>query len=547
MPRFFNSLTRYFCSAAGARLLICLALTGTALIPYVQVKDHAFITFDDDLYVTANPVVRAGFTWPGVKWAFTAMHSSNWHPLTWLSHMLDCHLFGLRPQGNHLMNIAWHLANTILLFLFWSWVTRALWPSAMVAALFALHPLHVESVAWVAERKDVLSTFFWLGTMLAYAWYTFAPSWRRYLIVLLCLAAGLLAKPMLVTLPLVLLLLDYWPLGRMPIGPVWAAADETQPRPAAKIFWLLVKEKLPLFALAGFSCLITMLAQRGSGAVMPLAIRPLGPRIANALVSYVDYLVKLFWPHPLIFFYPLAPVSWSLAAGAALVLLAVSGFVLYGARRWPYLIVGWLWYLGTLAPVIGLVQVGGQARADRYTYIPLIGLFVMIVWGVSEATAGWRHRRVFFSTGAALVLLACLWTTWVQTGFWRNSETLYNHALKVDRTNYMAYHHLGMALANEGKIDQAMSMYRITMALAPRYPSAYNNLAVIYAEQGRYDEAVAFFKAAIRLTPNNISFYQNLALAYQRQGKISEAQSVNAQIRWLSSERGRGAKPIDIF
>jgi protein O-mannosyl-transferase len=281
--------------------------------------------------------------------------------------------------------------------------------------------------------------------------------------------------------------------------------------------------------------------------VMPLAIRPLGPRIANALVSYVDYVVKLFWPYPMIFFYQLAPVSWWLAAGAGLALLGGTAFLLYGAKRRPYLAVGWLWYLGTMVPVIGLIQVGGQARADRYTYIPLIGLFVMIAWGVSEATAGWRRRRVLLSSAAAAALLACLLATWVQLGYWRSSETLFTHALQVDPTNYMAYHHLGMALANEGKIDQAIDMYRKTLAVAPEYPSAYNNLAIVYAEQGRYDEAVPLFKAAIRLTPNNISFYGNLALAYQKQGKISEAEAVLAQIRWLSGERGRAAKPIDLF
>jgi hypothetical protein len=551
MQRCFSSIIKFFRTAAGLQLLICLLLAVMVVVPYVQVKDHAFITFDDDLYVTANPVVQAGFTWPGVKWAFTAMHSSNWHPLTWLSHMLDCRLFGMRPRGHHLMNVAWHLANTILLFLFWARVTRATWPSAMVAALFAVHPLNVESVAWVAERKNVLSTFFWLATMLAYAGYTLAPSLRRYLLVLLCFTMGLLAKPMLVTLPLVLLLLDYWPLGRIPGGPPpasgLAGADEPQPAPATKVYWQLLKEKLPLFALAGLSCLITMMAQKGSGSVMPLAIRPLGPRIANALVAYVDYVVKLFWPFPMSFFYQLAPVSWWLAAGAGLALLGVTAGLLYRVRRRPYLTVGWFWYLGTLVPVIGIIQVGGQAMADRFTYIPVIGLFVMIAWGVSEATAGWRNRRLLLSTAAAAALLACLLTTWVQAGYWRNSETLFTQALQADPTNYIAYHHLGMALANEGKIDQAIDMYRKTLAVAPQYPSAYNNLAIIYAERGSYDEAVSLFKEAVRLAPNNISFCRNLALAYQKQGKISEAEAVNAHIRWLSGERGRGVKPIDIF
>lgn len=538
LHRFLSSKTGFFRTTGGLRLLLCLLLAGAVLLPYVQVRDHAFITFDDDLYVTANPMVRAGLTWPGVKWAFTALHSSNWHPLTWLSHMLDGQLYGLQPRGHHLTNVAIHLANAILLFLFWARVTRALWPSALVAALFALHPLHVESVAWVSERKDVLSAFFWLATMWAYAGYAAAPSARRYLPVLLCFALGLLAKPMLVTLPFVLLLLDYWPLGRVPGGPGaapgLAAAGEPQPVAARRVYWRLIKEKIPLFALAALSCLITLAAQKGSGAVMPLALRPLGPRIANALVAYVEYVVKLFWPYPMTFFYALAPVPWWRAAGAGLVLLALSIWLLARARRYPYLAVGWLWYLGTLVPVIGLVQVGGQALADRYTYIPFIGLFIMLAWGASAATAGWRYRQALLSLGAAAALLGCLLSSWVQVGYWRNSETLFNQALQIDKNNYMAYHHLGMALAGEGKIDQAVAAYQKTLVLAPQYPSAYNNLGIIYAEQGRFNEAAAFFKEAIRLTPANTSFYRNLALVYQKQGKTAEADAVMSQVRWLS-------------
>jgi tetratricopeptide (TPR) repeat protein len=541
LHRFSSPITGFFRTTRGFKLLICLLLAGAVLVPYVQVRDHVFITFDDDLYVTANPMVRAGLTWQGVKWAFTTLHSSNWHPLTWLSHMLDAQLYGLQPRGHHLTNVAFHLANTILLFLFWARVTGALWPSALVAALFALHPLHVESVAWVAERKDVLSAFFWLATMWAYAGYAASPSTRRYLAVLLCFTLGLLAKPMLVTLPLVLLLLDYWPLGRVPGGPGAAPgfAGMSEPRAVAakRVYWQLFKEKIPLFALAGLSCLITLAAQKGSGAVMPLALRPLGPRLANALAAYVEYLVKLFWPFPMTFFYPLAPVPWWQAAGAGLALLALSIWLLSRARRYPYLAVGWLWYLGALAPVIGLVQVGGQALADRYTYIPFIGLFVMVAWGVSAATAGWRYRQALLSLGAGAALLACLLATWVQAGYWRNSETLFHHALQIDKNNYMAYHHLGMALAAEGKIDQAVAAYRQTLTIAPQYPSTYNNLGIIYAEQGRFDEAVAFFKEAIRLTPANISFYRNLALTYQKQGKTAEADAVMSQVRWLSGDR----------
>jgi hypothetical protein len=505
------------------------------------VSHHDFLTFDDDMYVTHNPMVRAGLTWPGVKWAFRAFHSSNWHPLTWLSHMLDVQIFGLWPGGHHLTNAVWHLANTILLFLFLARVTGGLWPSAVVAALFALHPLHVESVAWVAERKDVLSTFFWLLTLWAYAVYVAAPSVWRYLAVILAFVLGLMSKPMVVTLPFVLLLLDYWPLGRVPGGPGPApgATDSVEPQPGAAkwAYWQLLKEKIPLLLLTGLSCLITMAAQKGSGAVMPMAIRPLGPRIANALVAYVQYLVKLFWPYPMIFFYPLAPVPWWEAAVAGLALLVLTIFLLYSSRRHPYLAVGWLWYLGTLLPVIGLVQVGGQAMADRYTYVPFIGLFIIAAWGISEATAGWRHRSMVLSSSAAALLVACLLASWGQAGYWRNSQTLFTRAIDINSNNYMAYHHLGMDLVNRGQLDQAMAMYQKTLALAPKYPSAYNNLAIAYARQGKFKEAIPLFKEAIRLTPDNVSFYRNLAVAYSQEGKKAEAEAVMEQVKWLSKKK----------
>jgi hypothetical protein len=423
----------------GLQLLLCLLLAGAALLAYIEVKDYDFITFDDLTYVVENPMVRAGLTWPGVQWAFSAVHSYNWHPLTWLSHMLDCQLYGMWPGGHHLTNVFFHLANTILLFLFFSRVTGALWPSALVAALFALHPLHVESVAWVSERKDVLSTFFWLATMWAYAGYVSAPSFKRYLLILLLFALGLMAKPMLATLPLVLLLLDYWPLGRIAgMLPPQGAIEGSPPPltgPPKKSYWPLIREKIPLCALAVLSCLITVLAQRGGGSVIPLAILPLDARIANALVACLKYLLKLVWPYPISYYYPLAPIPWWQTVWAGLVLVLMSAFLLYGARRHPYLGVGWLWYLITLAPVIGLVQVGGQAMADRYTYVPFIGLFIIAAWGIAEATAGWRRRKTILSLSAAAVLLACLASSWMQAGYWRNSESLYFEAIRVNDDN----------------------------------------------------------------------------------------------------------------
>jgi len=538
-PRLHFTWSGLWRATGGLQLLLCLLLAGATLLPYIQVKDHDFITFDDDMYVTENPMVRAGLTWPGVKWAFTAEYSSNWHPLTWLSHMLDCQMYGMWPGGPHLTNLFFHLANTILLFLFFARVTGALWPSAMVAALFALHPLHVESVAWVSERKDVLSTFLWLVTMWAYWAYAAAPSRKRYLAVAVSFGLGLMAKPMLVTLPLVLLLLDYWPLSRVAgLAPPRGAIPGSPPLTGLpqKSYWHLIREKIPLCALAALSCLITVLAQRGGGSVMPLSIRPLDARIANALVAYLKYVVKALWPYPMAFFYPLAPIPWWQAVWAGLALALLSVFLLYEARRHPYLGVGWLWFLITLVPVIGLIQVGGQAMADRYTYVPYIGLFIIAAWGIAEVTDGWRRRKTILSLSAAAVLLACLASTWMQAGYWRSSESLYYEALRATGENYMAYHHLGMAYTDQGRLDLAIAAYKKSIAVDPSYPHAYNNLGVVYAKQGKFDEAVAEFQQAIRLSPTTVSFYRNLALAYSQEGKQAEADAVLEQVKWLTGK-----------
>ena len=526
----------------GLQVLICLLLAGAVLLSYLQVRNFDFITLDDDMYVTGNPLVLAGLTWTGVKWAATAQHASNWHPLTWLSHMLDSQIYESWAGGHHVTNVVFHLANTILLFLFLTRVTQALWRSALVAALFAPHPLHVESVAWVSERKDVLSAFFWIATMWAYAEYAISPSAWRYLAVVLLFALGLMAKPMLVTLPLVLLLLDYWPLERiegMAPEPGLSGGGTLQPAPPKQGYGRLLSEKIPLFALAALSCLVTLSAQQGSGSMMPLDIRPLGPRLANALVTYIQYVVKMFWPPPMAMFYPLAPIPWWQALAAGLVLLTVTALLLARARRSPYLAVGWLWYLGAMVPVIGLVQVGGQAMADRYTYIPFIGLFIIVSWGIFEITVRWRFQKAILALGAAGVLSACWWATWVQVGYWRNSETLFFHALEVTGPNYMAYNHLGMHYANQGRLDQAMIMYRNTLAIAPGYPPAYNNLGIIYANLGKFDEAVVLFNKALQLTPNNPNYLHNLALAYDRQGKKAEAEAIMENLRWLLGNRGQ--------
>ncbi len=381
-------------------ILICLFLVLATLTVYWQVGNYEFVNFDDDKYIIENFHVQKGLTRDSVIWAFTATHVSNWHPLTWLSHMLDFQLYGLNPSGHHLTNVFFHLVNTLLLFLVLKLMTGALWRSGLVAALFAVHPLHVESVVWVAERKDVLSTLFWMLTLWAYLGYTKRPGVKRYLVILLAFALGLMAKPMLVTLPFVLLLLDYWPLKRIELGqsaiglPAASQPSTIANKPGAQAFRLLL-EKTPMFVLAAVSSVVTFIVQKSGGAVGALETYPFKIRMANALLSYVIYLKKMIWPQNLAVFYPHPGQSlpmWQ-AAGAGLLLVVVSIAVIRAGRRYPYLPVGWLWYVGTLVPVIGLVQVGDQAMADRYTYVSLIGLFIVVAWGVPDVARSWRYGK----------------------------------------------------------------------------------------------------------------------------------------------------------
>ena len=512
------------------KLLIGLLLIVATLGVFWQVRSHDFLNYDDDVYVSENSQVQEGFTRKSVIWAFTSGYAYNWHPLTWLSHMLDCQLFGLNPGGHHLTNLMLHLANTLLLFLLLNRMTSSLYRSALVAALFALHPLHVESVAWVAERKDVLSTLFWMLTMWTYLLYVEHPRLGRYLLTLVVFTLGLMAKPMLVTLPCVLLLLDYWPLDRLALrqpedsinsGAQKGLSSSPQRSFLLRLFW----EKVPFFVLAAVSSAVTFLVQQSSGAVKSVESFPLSIRIANGLVSYVSYIYKMIWPQHLAVFYPHQGSSlpmW-LAGAAGLLLLGISVAVMRAGRRHPYLAVGWLWYLGTLVPVIGLVQVGLQEMADRYTYVPLIGLFIMIAWGIPELTRGWRYGRVVLRMAAGSLLAVLMVCTWMQLRHWRNNETLFKHALNTTANNFLAHDSLGNTLAQQGKIGEAIDHYSAALRIKPDYMNSHTNLGIALLQRGDVEQAITHFSAVLRYQSDSPEAHNNLGLAVARQGYVDRA------------------------
>jgi hypothetical protein len=527
-------------------LWIVVALIAANLIVYAGVQQHDFLKYDDELYVTENPVVPAGLTWRGVAWAFTTGHASNWHPLTWLSHMLDVQLYGMHAAGHHLTNLFLHVLNTLLLFGVLHRTTGAVGRSGFVAALFAVHPLHVESVAWVAERKDVLSTLFWMLTLWSYVSYVRQPRQGRYGLVIVLYAVGLLAKPMLVTLPFVLLLLDYWPLGRVTRESTPRAHAEMTRAAQQRSLWLhLVREKLPLFALAAASSIVTFVAQQRGGSVISLDQAPLPLRAANALVSYVTYIVKMLWPVRLAVLYPF-PASFAAwqVIGAAVILIAVSSVAVRVARRHAYVFVGWFWYVGTLVPVIGLVQVGGQAMADRYTYIPLVGLFVIAAWGVPALLDGpsiassavdpsasaltgrsevERRQRIALAIAAGIVITLFTAVARNQVQYWTSTIPLWEHTLQVTHKNAIAHDNLGNVLAGTGRFGEAVPHLSEAVRLDPRNAGAHNDLGVALIQQGKRSEAVAQFAEAVRLRPGFALARHNLAMALARQGKLTAA------------------------
>jgi Flp pilus assembly protein TadD len=511
-------------------IVVCLLLLAVTLATYVQVSKHDFVSLDDDIYVTENYHVRAGLTSAGIVWAFSFTDSPYWHPLTWLSHMLDCQLYGVRPSMHHLTNVVLHLANSLLLFLVLYQMTGALWKSCFVAALFALHPLNVESVAWVTERKNLLSTIFWLLTMVFYVRYSRKPGLARYSLVVTFFALGLMAKPMLVTLPFVLLLLDYWPLGRFPIQQVDSdtrteTVNATIPASQRTTYVSLILEKVPLLILSVLSVSLTSLSVQRSGILISTTLVPMKLRIANGIVSYARYIGKLIWPQELAVFYPypsMVPL-WQ-SVGAGLLLTGISFLVIRAWRKLPYLCIGWFWYLGTLIPAIGLVQAGQwPAMADRFTYVPAIGLFVMLAWSIPHVLTKWRYRRIGLALVAGAVLAASMILTWIQLHHWKNSVTLFQQALKVTANNYLAYNNLGNVLDREGKVNQAIDHYVKALQINPNFPSAHYNLGYALSRQGKIDEAIAHYSKALQINPDSAGTHNNLANVLEGQGKIKEA------------------------
>jgi tetratricopeptide (TPR) repeat protein len=531
-------------------LMLVLVLATTAV--YLQVKDYDFVGFDDNEYITENSHVRTGLTSENVSWAATAFYAGNWHPLTWISHMLDCQLFGLKPGLHHLVNLLFHIANTILLFLVLHRMTKGLWQSAFVAAIFAIHPLHVESVAWISERKDVLSTLFWMLTMGAYAFYVEKQEIKKYLLALFFFTLGLMAKPMLVTLPFVLLLLDYWPLRRLetvkpsagehkqsekPLKPRHEKKERRrgaikrehvnktemrtrQQTPLAQI----MLEKIPFFVLSLASSVVTYMAQQKGGAMHSLQSVPLSTRIANALVSYSVYIWKMIWPESLAVLYPYPGTLPTWEVVVAVFFLGITTFlIIRNVKRYPYLTTGWLWYLGTLVPVIGLVQVGVQAMADRYTYVPLVGVSIIVAWGVPEFSKKWRHRNAALAMVALITLTILSVVTWRQVGYWKDSVVLFTRAVEVTTNNPTMQNNLGNALEDQGRLDEAIAHYAEALRIDPGLADAYNNIGLALTKLGRPDEAIPNFFKAIGINPSHAAAHYNLGTLLASQGKLDEA------------------------
>jgi len=550
-------------------ILIYAVLAVAVSAAYWRVFSNGFVNYDDPMYITDNKHIQQGFTWDGVVWAFKSGYAVNWHPVTWLSHMLDCQFFGLNPRGHHLTSLLLHIANTLLLFYVLRKMTGALWASAFAAAVFGLHPLHVQSVGWVSERKDVLSTLFWLLTLLSYIRYVQDRNFKRYLITILLFAVGLMAKPMLVTLPIVMLLLDYWPLNRF-TGSLAETGSTSSPQAEKKYkkssaksavsavkspVWLIV-EKIPLFVLSAVSCLITFFVQQQGGAVATFDKISPALRLCNIPLAYSAYIIKTIIPSGLMAYYPYNPNASILLIAAAVLFLAVVSIAVIFLRR-PYLIVGWLFFIITLVPVIGIIQVGGQSMADRYMYIPMIGLLIMIAYGLKEIAERVPLSRFMLVPAAAVCLSAMSIATWINVGYWKNTFTLFAHAIEVMPANHVALLYLGntlseqkndsgaieyykksveaapgfaearfnlaLALFHDNKFDKALEQYNMVLNIKENYPRVHFYIANVLAKTGHTDSAAKHYSIAIENDPDDIEAYSNWAVMLAEKGQIEQA------------------------
>ena len=498
-----------------AVLAVGLFLVIIVWIVFGQTIRHGFINYDDGMYVYQNPDVLAGLTPKGIRWALTFAEIGHWHPITWFSHMLDASIWGRRAGGHHLTNVLLHIASAILLFLTLKQMTGALWRSAAVAAFFAVHPQRVESVAWIAERKDVLSGLFFMATILAYLRYTARPGLGRYAVVVILFALGLMSKGMLVTLPLVLLLLDYWPLARF-------ESDSLEAKQHARNLLRLVGEKLPLLVLSVASCVITTLSPEK---IAPVFQMPLFSRVESAVVSYVIYIKQLFYPVGLELPYfnpPAGFPAWEVVACVAL-LLGISAAAFLCWKRCPYFIVGWFWYLAMMSPVIGLVQISYYARADRYTYLPHIGLYLLIVWGAVDLTRGWAWRRGLLTFAGVLVIGLFVMQARVQASYWHDSEKLWRYEIAVAPDNFVARVNLGLVLDAKGQVDAAIAEYEEAERIQPGYTEEHNNLGNALCRVGRVPEAIAQYERALELVPGLPQVHNNLGTALGQNGQTTEA------------------------
>jgi protein O-mannosyl-transferase len=489
-------------------LWIYLVLLAAVALTYSRVFHFDFVSFDDPVFVTENIHIRTGLSGQNINWAFTKGYAANWIPLTSISQMADCQLFGLKSGWHHLTSLFFHTLSTLLLFGLMQRMTGSRWNSMFVAFVFGLHPLHVESVAWIAERKDVLGAFFWIVTLWSYLHYVERPSRRNYLLVALSLSLGLLSKPTTVTLPFALLLLDIWPLKRIVLTGTYAPQ-----------FFHLVREKVPLFVLSAAACVITYLVSHRDGTIQ---LVPLGVRLSNVFVSYATYLIQLVYPTKLAVFYPYPPPGPWQTVAAVITVLLISALVLRSPHR-PYLPMGWFWYLGTLVPVIGLVQVGGQAHADRYTYIPLIGISIMLAWGLTDFAKRWPRAP---SVLAGIAITACagwLTVTWQQVGYWQDSESLFRHALDVTTGNYVADNNYGLALKKKGSIEDAISHFRMALKARPELVEGHTNLGDALLAEGRTDEAASELLESLRLNPTYPEAHIDLGTLLESQGRTREA------------------------